>query len=49
MRAAWTDLSSCLAEGMEGLGFGLKSVPHTGQRTAVSDKRVPQVGQTWVF
>jgi len=48
MRAACTDLSACL-DGVDGFAFDLKSVPHTGQRTAVSDRRVPQVGQTWVF
>ena len=47
IRVAWIDLSACLAEGTEeDFGFWLRSVPHTGQRTAVSDRRVPQVGQT---
>src|SRR5512138_353859 len=48
MRAAWTDFSAWRGAA-DGFAFGLRSVPHTGQRTAVSDRRVPQVGHTWVF
>src|SRR5512143_234807 len=48
IRAAWTDFSAWRGAAV-GLAFGLRSVPHTGQRTAVSDRRVPQVGHTWVF
>ncbi len=36
-------------DGVEGLALGLRSVPQTGQREAVSDKRVPHVGQICVL
>ncbi|PWB71744.1 MAG: hypothetical protein C3F07_13365 [Anaerolineales bacterium] len=32
-----------------GAAFAVNSVPHTRQRVAFSLKRVPQVGQTFVF
>lgn len=34
---------------MDVFDFGPRSVPQTGQRVAVSESRVPHVGQTWVF
>jgi len=46
MRAAWMDLSAGRGAAADGFALGLRSVPHTGQRTALSDKRVPQVGHT---
>jgi hypothetical protein len=47
IRAAWMDGSDLF--GVPALALPLRSAPHTGQRVAVSDKRVPQVGQACVF
>jgi hypothetical protein len=49
MREAEIDLTAACFCGAEGLAFALKSVPHTGQRVAVSARRVPHVGQTCVL
>ena len=47
IRLACTDFSTFFAA--LGSGFALNSVPHTRQRVALSLKRVPQVGQTFVL
>lgn len=47
IRLACTDFSTFLAA--FGSGLALNSVPHTRQRIAFSLKRVPHVGQTFVF
>jgi hypothetical protein len=44
MRAPWTDFSEFSFD----LGVALNSLPHTTQRVALSDKRVPQVGHSLV-
>jgi hypothetical protein len=45
MRAAEMGVGTFFAAA-GGLALVLKSVPQTGQRVAVSDKRVPHVGHT---
>lgn len=47
MRLAWIDLSTFLTA--FGSGLEVNSAPHTRQRVAFSLKRVPQVGQIFVF
>jgi hypothetical protein len=50
IRLACTDLSTFFAAFFcSSAGWADNSVPHTRQRVALSLKRVPQVGQTWVF
>ena len=47
MRLACTDFSTFFAA--FGSGLAVNSVPHTRQRVALSLRRVPQVGQTFVL
>ena len=49
MRLACTAFSTFLAAFCCSTAFPVSSVPQTRQRVALSLKRVPQVGQTWVF
>jgi hypothetical protein len=49
IRLACTDFSTCFEAFLSSFAFAVNSVPHTKQRVALSLKRVPQVGHTWVF